>query len=109
MAVTIDLNTGSVVFAGQSVVTDNTSTTATLQVKANKCYKFTRPLTQLTIESVENSVLESEVIFTAGSSIKVTIPESVAFVSTPSLINNKRHILSIKHNTAVLVSYSPKG
>ena len=100
---------GKVFVEAQTTFTDDTSTTATVQMKANRVYKFTKPLTQLIIESVEDSVLESEVIFTAGSSIKVTVPESVAFVSTPSLVNNKRHILSIKNNTAVLVSYSPEG
>ena len=109
MAITIDLNTGSVVFAGQAVVTDDTSTVATLQVKANKCYKFTQPLTQLNIESVDNSVLESEILFTAGSSISVAVPSSVGVVAMPAFAAGKSYCLSVKHGVIVGAEYTPGG
>lgn len=107
MAVTIDLNTGSMVFVGQSVVTDDTSTTATLQIKANRCYKFTQPLTQLTIESVEDSVFESEVIFTAGAGVSVALPASVGVVAMPTFADGKSYCLSVKHGIIVGAEYTP--
>ena len=107
MAVTIDLSTGSVVFVGQSVVTDDTSTTVNIQMKANRVYKFTQPLTQLNIESVDNSVFESEIIFTAGSSISVAVPSSVGVIVMPTFSAGKSYVISIKNGIAVGAEYTP--
>lgn len=107
MAVTIDLNTGSAVFAGQSVVTDATSTSVALHMKANRVYEFTQPLTQLTIESVEDSVFESEVIFTAGAGVSVALPASVGVVAMPSFADGKSYCLSVKHGIIVGAEYTP--
>jgi hypothetical protein len=109
MAVTIDLNTGLAVFAGQSVVTDDTSTSVALHMKANRQYVYKQPLIQLTIESVDNSVLESEILFTAGDSISVAVPSSVGVIAMPTFTAGKSYAISIKNGIAVGAEYTPGG
>lgn len=98
---------GKVFVEAQTTFTDDSSTTATVQVKANRVYKFTQPLTQLNIESVENSVLESEILFTAGGSISVAVPSSVGVLVMPTFAENKSYCISVKHGIIVGAEYTP--
>lgn len=98
---------GKVFVEAQTSFTDNTSTTATIDIAANRRYVFTQPLTSLTIQSVEDGALESEVQFATGSSIQVVLPASLAIVTEENFQPNKHYIISIKNNIAAIASYTP--
>lgn len=98
---------GKVFVEAQTTFTDDTSTTATIRMKANRVYKFTQPLTRLVIESVENSVLESEILFTAGAGIRVTTSTAIGDVAMPVFTEGKSYFLSVKHGIIVGAEYTP--
>ena len=56
----------------QRLVTDTTSTTTSVSVAENTRYVYTQPLTSLTLSSVADSLLESEIDFTTGTSFSFT-------------------------------------
>ena len=107
----------------QLTVTDSTATTATIaNLAANTRYVFTQPLTSLTVGAVTDSVLESEIQFTAGDSIGVDFPASLGMVGIddtddtgdtgdtyeePAFEPGKSYIINIKNNIAVAAEYTP--
>ena len=91
---------------GQSTVTSG-ATTATLNVEPNTRYVFSNAVTKLTINSVVDSALESEIQFTAGSSITVELPASLGMIGEPSFEGGKSYVISFKNNIAVAAEYTP--
>lgn len=98
---------GSGSSATMSTVTDNTSTTASLAIASCVRKVFTQPLTSLTVSSVVDSEEESEIVFTAGTGITVSFPESLGFIGEPSFEAGKSYIINIRNNVAVCAEYSP--
>jgi len=86
----------------QKTVTDTTSTTASVSIAENTVYIFNQPLTSLTISSVQNSLLESEIDFTTGTTFAFSgTPLSNNWINnSPTWIPNKHYIISIKNNYA---------
>lgn len=89
----------------QNVITDTSSTTATLNMEANTRYVFTQPMTSLTVSSVADSNFESEIQFTSGNSITVILPEDLHYVGYVEFQNNTNYIMNIKNKIAVVVDY----
>ena len=89
----------------QQVITNTTSTVATISMAANTRYVFTKPLTSLTISSVEDSNFESEVQFTSGNSITVSMPDGLHYAGYIEFKNNTNYIINIKNKIAVVVDY----
>lgn len=58
--------------SAQTVVTNNTTTDANLEIRSNTRYVFTQPLTRLHLTKIENSCFESEIVFTAGSNFSLS-------------------------------------
>ena len=87
----------------QSVITDSTSTTPSLNVASNTRYVFTSPLTSLTISAIIDSVLESEIQFqTSGTFAFTATPLSNKWLNeAPTFEANKKYIISIKSGLAV--------
>lgn len=98
---------GKVFVEAQTSFTDDTSTEVVMSVAGNRSYRYTQPLTSLTIESVENSPLESEIIFTAGDTITASIPASVGVVGILTILAYKSYVLSIKNNILTVAEYIP--
>lgn len=86
----------------QKTVTDTTSTTASVSVTENTVYTFTQPLTSLTLSSVADSLLESELDFTTGTSFSFTAtPLTNKWINNvPTWIANTHYIISIKSGYA---------
>lgn len=82
----------------QKVVTDTSNTTATVSVSENTRYVYTQPLTSLTISSVEDSLLESEIDFTTGTSFSFTAtPLTTKWIDmAPTWLPNTHYVISIK-------------
>lgn len=77
-------------------------------VTGGKRYKFTQPLTTLTVSSVENSANESEIIFTAGTGFDIALPESIDTIpEEPSFEDGKSYVINICNNMAVCAAYKP--
>ena len=100
--------------AVQSTVTNSTATTATIaNLAANTRYVFTQPLTSLTVGTVTDSALESEIQFTAGDSIAVDFPVSLGMIGIddtadePAFEAGKSYIINVKNNIAVAAEYTP--
>ena len=89
----------------QKIITNSTSSVAHCDLAANTRYVYTKPLTYLAVFSVENSNLESEIQFTTGSSITVTLPEGLQYVGSVAFYPYTNYIINIKNNIAVVASY----
>lgn len=82
-------------------VVDTTATAPTLAVNANTVYIYQKALTHLTISSVDISVQETTIYFTAGSTITVSLPASVKTIGSMSFDPDKSYVISIKDGIAV--------
>ena len=82
-------------------VVDNSSTSLTIYAMANTTHVYQKPLTRLYISTVDVSVQETTIYFTAGSSITVTLPASVKTIGSMSFEPNKSYVISIKDGVAV--------
>ena len=92
----------------QAVVNVNSANgEVSLSVEANARYVVKSAITKLTVTSVANSNLESEIQFTAGSSITVELPASLGVIGEPSFEAGKSYIISVKNNIAVAAEYTP--
>lgn len=99
---------GKVFVEAQTTFTDETSTTVTLDVMAaNRRYVYTQPLTSLTVTAVEISTLESEIRFTAGTTITVELPSALGLIAPPIFTSGSSYIISVKDNVAVIANYTP--
>lgn len=98
---------GKVFVEAQTSFTDYTSTEVVMSVEGNRSYRYTQPLTSLTVEYIENSPLESEIIFTTGDEITASIPASVGVVGILTILANKSYVLSIKNNILTAAEYIP--
>ena len=86
------------------VVSNNVSA-ITVYMYANRRYTYQKPVTSLTISYIEDSDLESELIFTTGESITVSFPDALRFVGNRYCAPDNKYILNVKNNIAVLVQY----
>lgn len=86
----------------QKLVTDTSSTTATVSVAENTRYVYTQPLTSLTVGSVADSLLESEIDFTTGVSFSFTAtPLTNKWIDmAPTWLPNTHYIIVIKSGYA---------
>ena len=94
--------------AGQqrTTVVDSTTPTITLdKALANTDYQY-GTITSLTISAVENSYLETNFYFTAGSEITVDLPDTLKIIGTPSFEANKQYAMSICNNTLIVGTIS---
>lgn len=101
-----DLNNDTGFITAQSVIADTTNTSATIaSVAANTRYTFSQALSALTLTAVVDSVLESEIQFTTGSTFTFTATPLVdkwLGVSAPTFDANSTYIIAIKSGYAVL-------
>lgn len=82
-----------------TVVVDETSTTPTIALEGKHHYRFTQPLTSLTISSIfpADSVKEAIVMFTTGSSFTITFPNTAKFFGARPTFNvNTTYVLDYK-------------
>lgn len=98
---------GKVYVEAQTSFIDDTSTEVVMSVKGNRSYKYTQPLASIAIESIENSPLESEIIFTTGNTFTASVPASIGVVGILTLLANKSYVLSIKNNILTAAEYTP--
>ena len=84
-------------------VTDPTSTSVTLaKAKGNTDYHY-GTLTSLTITANETSDYETNIYFTAGNSISVSLPATLDYIgTTPSFSANESYVMSILNNILVI-------
>lgn len=90
--------------AGQQRTTVVDSTTPTITIDnalANTDYQY-GTITSLTITAVENSYLETNIFFTAGSEITVDLPDTLKIIGSPSFEANKQYAMSICNNTLIV-------
>ena len=90
--------------AGQqrTTVVDSTTPTITLDnALANTDYQY-GTITSLTITAVENSYLETNIFFTAGSEITVDLPDTLLTIGTVSFEADKQYAMSICNNTLIV-------
>lgn len=98
--------------AAMSTITDSTSTSATIaELEENVRYLYTQPLTDLTVESVPDSAQETEIQFTAGSDITVSLPADVGIMPTGGVVfaAGASYIINFRNKIAVIASYTPGG
>jgi hypothetical protein len=84
-------------------VTDTSSTTITLaKAKGNTDYHY-GTLTSLTITANETSDYETNIYFTAGNSISVSLPATLDYIgTTPSFSASTSYVMSILNNILVV-------
>lgn len=86
----------------QTVVTDLTSTSITLDnAAANTIYQY-GTLTSLTITANDTSNLETMIYFTAGNSITVSFPQTLKSIGYVGFMPNTQYILSIQDNILIV-------
>lgn len=86
----------------RDIVTDTDSTTITLaNAEGGTDYHY-GTLTSLTVTANDTSADETNIYFTAGSSISVSLPNTLKFIgSTPTFSPNKQYVLSIANNILI--------
>lgn len=92
------------------VVTDTTSTTATIaELAENVRYVYTQPLTSLTVSAVPDSAQETEIQFTAGTGITVSLPADVGMMPLggATFVEGASYIINFRNKIAVIASYTP--
>ena len=90
--------------AGQqrTTVVDSTTPTITLDnALANTDYQY-GTITSLRITAVENSYLETNIFFTAGSEITVDLPDTLLTIGRVSFEAGKQYAMSICNNTLIV-------
>ncbi len=86
----------------QETITSS-STNVTVAVLAGKIYKYTAPLTSLTISSIVDSQFETDIYFTTASSCTLSLPASAnAVVGSTTLLGNTKYIIAVKDNSIVI-------
>ena len=86
----------------QETITSS-STNVTVAVLAGKIYKYTAPLTSLTISSIVDSQFETDIYFTTASSCTLSLPASAnAIVGSTTLLGNTKYIIAVKDNSIVI-------
>jgi hypothetical protein len=86
----------------QETITSS-STNVTVAVLAGKIYKYTAPLTSLTISSIVDSQFETDIYFTTASSCTLSLPSSAnAVVGSTTLLGNTKYIIAVKDNSIVI-------
>jgi hypothetical protein len=83
--------------AMQLVSADSTITA----LSANRYYQFSAPVSALNIATVETSVDEIVLRFTAGDGASISFPASLAWINEPSFEAGKTYLISIVNNIAV--------
>ena len=89
----------------QAVEADASSTTATLDLDANKLYTFATALTALTISSIPAGTYETEIQFTTDATFTFTatpLANKWIGVDSPTFDASTSYIISIKNGYAVL-------
>ena len=86
----------------QQTIVYNSNTAAAIDINENTIYIFTNPINELTLSTVADSTLESEIQFTvADSGAKISFPASVGIIGSMEFMAGKKYILSIKNGFAV--------
>ena len=100
---------GKVFVEAQTTIMDDTSTEPLIDIlKANRRYVFTQPITQLTVNAIEDSSLESMIEFTVGNlDAVVQLPASLKMVNRAAFKRNESYIISVKNSIAVMAGYVP--
>lgn len=99
---------GGATATSMTKVIDETSTTPVVQLEAGKCYTFEQPLSSLEIESVDAIPYESAVVFVAGSSFSLSMPDTIRVVGTaPEFHTNWSYIISFRDDMAVFGEIAP--
>lgn len=91
------------VIGGLTVITDTTTTAPTLNVAAGTVYRFTQPLTALTVASVEESFTSEAIIYfstAAGAAPTISLPLSLGWINPPTFEVGKSYVLSILGSVA---------
>ena len=83
---------------GMTAVSADSTLTA---LAANTYYLFADPVSTLDIATVETSLDEIVLQFTAGDGVSISFPASLAWVGEPSFEAGKTYIISIVNNIAV--------
>ena len=86
----------------QAVEADASSTTATLELAANKLYTFATALTALTISSIPVGTYETEIQFTTDATFTFTATglQGKWIGGAPTFEPNKSYVIAIKNGLA---------
>lgn len=92
-----------------AIVVDNAMTAAASQtiseLKPNKDYVFTVPLTDLTIEKVEYGTLTSSIVFKSGSTVTtLTFPDDLYWINDilPTIEVNSEYLILVCNGIAIM-------
>ena len=86
-----------------TIVTEAGSGAKTLALaKRDHIYIYTGALTSLTVTAIENSNAITDIIFTSGASITVTLPTGVKLPSGFTFEANKTYEINILNNLALV-------
>jgi hypothetical protein len=80
-----------------AVSADDTLTT----LAANTYYVFSAPVVSLDIATIETSLDEIVMQFTAGDGASISFPASLAWINEPTFEAGKTYLISIVNNIAV--------
>lgn len=85
----------------RTTVIDSTTPTIVLdKALANTDYQY-GTITSLSITEIENSYLETNIFFTAGSEITVDLPDTLKIIGNLSFEAEKQYAMSICNNTLI--------
>lgn len=91
----------------REVITDSSTTSAYIPVLSGGVqYRYTQDLTSLDIAGVENSPLESEIIFTLADGGTVTLPPTLGVIGEPAFDGGKSYIINVRDNLMVAGSFT---
>ena len=88
-------------------VVDSASTSKTFTtIDGGTVYRFTQPLTSLTISAMPSDTREAVVIFSGGTAAPlVSLPASAGIVQMPEFTSGGKYVLSLQHGIAVGAEY----
>lgn len=93
---------GGVVALGMRELVDAVSTSVELDVAYGTLYRYTQPLTSLTITNTCDNPYESAVIFTVGVDFVLSMPEAIKTVGVvPAFIEGYTYIAAFRDDMVV--------
>ena len=104
---------GNIYVEAQKRVVDDTSTAVTLNVvEANVRYEYTQPLTSLNIFATQDTGLESDIVFTAGTGfILADLPVGIntlgpLLAGEEAFTTGIKYVINFRYNEAVAFKYN---
>ena len=104
-----EFRTADAAAAGLTPVIDSSATAASFSPEPGKLYVFTQPLTTLTVTSASATGGETEIIFTAGDGIAVTLPGNLGTIPPGGVAftSGASYVVNIANGIAVMNEFTP--